>query len=230
MRPFLYGRIICVNQSFKYSPSTAYESFLSIVQHPHQTELIEINTTLIQWPYTESILIWIYSNLYRGNFFRFPFSACSFSIWPILSPHKYARAHTIHTEIYRAPSPLMASINLYGCDKCFFFLAYSVGGGKKSMVSITATWALSHICRYCDKQQYECGMGLGKFLREIDLKCIECCRLGLPKFLTLCFVSLSKNGSICLSMKYLHTFFIVRKRSIVIYLKGKNCWIFFEQL
>lgn len=72
---------------------------------------ISMNWLIRQWyngrssSITESILIWIYSNLYRGNFFAL------FS----LSVDRF-------THIKCTPAkcrPLIASINLYGCDKCF---------------------------------------------------------------------------------------------------------------
>lgn len=121
---------------------------------------ISMNWLIRQWyngrssSITESILIWIYSNLYRGNFFAL------FS----LSVDRF-------THIKCTPAkcrPLIASINLYGCDKCFppihvriYINAYSElrekkrKKKKKSMASITASWA---IFSQDDKQRAEKGL------------------------------------------------------------------------
>lgn len=119
---------------------------------------ISMNWLIRQWyngrssSITESILIWIYSNLYRGNFFAL------FS----LSVDRF-------THIKCTPAkcrPLIASINLYGCDKCFppihvriYINAYSElreeEEEKKSMASITASWA---IFSHDDKQRAEKGL------------------------------------------------------------------------
>jgi hypothetical protein len=84
--PFLYGRIICVNQSFKYSPSTADES---TKVHPHNWLIRHwYNGHIVNQYWYEFIQIYIVG---ISSGFRILFNLAK-----ILSPHKYAHAHTIY--------------------------------------------------------------------------------------------------------------------------------------